>query len=80
MIVVIRPADTGEEMVDDKDVKYIGRGDDGESNGGYTGPSLPAFTNVTIRLIAPNEGDEPAKCDGKDIKSTGDRCTIGDGT
>jgi hypothetical protein len=67
---VILPADTGGDRIDGNDVKKIGRGNEGKKRDEYGIERLHAFDNVTIELIEPNGGLNPATCEGENIKST----------
>ena len=67
---MILPADTGRDRIDRDDVKKIDRGDKGKKRDEYRIERLHAFNNVTIELIEPNKGLNPATCEGENIKST----------
>jgi hypothetical protein len=51
-------------------VEDIGRGGKAGNNIEYTIDKLHAFIIVTIGLIDPNKGLNPAKCEGKNGGST----------
>ena len=67
---MILPADTGRDGINGNDVKKIDRGNKGKKRDEYRIERLHAFNNVTIKLIEPNKGLNPATCEGENIKST----------
>jgi len=68
--MVIHPANTGKERINKIEVKKRDQWNKGKNKEEYKMERLPAFNNVTIKLIEPNKEDNPAKCKEKNIKST----------
>ena len=67
---MILPADTGGGRINGNGVKKIDRGNEGKERDEYRIGRLHAFNNVTIKLIGPNKGLNPATCEGENIEST----------
>jgi hypothetical protein len=70
IIIVINPAKTGKEIINNKPVKNIDRGNNGRNKDEYKIERLLAFNKVTIKLIEPNNELNPATCKEKNIIST----------
>lgn len=70
IIIVIHPANTGKERINNKEVKKIDQGNKGKNKESCKIERLQAFNKETIKLIEPNKELNPAKCKEKNIKST----------
>jgi len=64
LIIVIQPAKTGKERINNKEVKKIDQGNKGKNK-----ERFEAFNKETIKLIEPNKEESPTKCNEKIIKS-----------
>ncbi len=78
--MVVHIASTGNDIINEMLVEYIAQVYNGEYKVEYIIDRLLAFIKVTIRLIEPNRGDNPTKCNEEDIKSRIDQLVIDEGT
>ena len=69
IIIVIHPANTGNEMINNKDVKNIDQLNNDKNNILNWIDKLHALNIVTIKLIDPNNELNPNTCNEKNIKS-----------
>ena len=69
IIVVIHPANTGNDIINNIDVKNIDQLNNDKNNILYCIDKLDALNIVTIKLIDPNIELNPNMCNEKNIKS-----------
>jgi hypothetical protein len=68
--MVIDPANTGRDNINNILVKKIDQGNKGKKRDEYNIERLQAFNKVITKLIEPNNELNPAICNEKNIKST----------
>jgi len=69
MIMVMQPANTGNEIISNIDVKNIDQENNDKNNILYWIDKLQDLNMVTIKLIDPNIELKPKICNEKNIKS-----------
>jgi hypothetical protein len=69
IIIVIHPANTGNDIINNIDVKNIDQLNNDKNKILYCIDKLDALNIVTIKLIDPNKLDSPIMCKEKNIKS-----------
>jgi hypothetical protein len=69
IIIVIHPANTGNDIINNIDVKNIDQLNNDKNKILYCIDKLDALNIVTIKLIDPSKLDSPIICKEKNIKS-----------
>jgi len=80
IIVVIQPAETGTEIIDEEEVKKIDRGNKGKNKEECKIERLQPFNKVAIELIEARTELTPAKWKEKNMKSIEEEFIVGRGT